>query len=98
MKSRRYVRKKSRKNRRKGVYNIHLIVRLTSIILYTDRVAVLAKLNRTWQRLQILQIQDVFLLAVRVLWSYQQATPAVETAGYSSMRQVACVKCYRVVL
>ena len=67
MKSRRYVRKESRKNRRKGVYNVYLVVRLTSTILYTDRVAVLTELGRTWQRLQILQTQDVFLSAVRVL-------------------------------
>ena len=86
IKSRRYVRKESRKNRRKGVYNVRLVVRLTSTILCTDRVAVLAELGRTWQRLQILRTQDVFLSAVRVPWSYQQATPAVETAGYSSMR------------
>ena len=31
-------------NRRKGVYNIYLIARLTGTVLYTDRVAVLANL------------------------------------------------------
>ena len=47
MKSRRYIKKKSRKNRRKGVYNIRLVVKLTGTILYTDRVAVLVELGRT---------------------------------------------------
>ena len=47
MKSKRYIRKNSRKNRRKGVYNICLVVRLISIILYTDRVAVLTELGKT---------------------------------------------------
>ena len=47
MKSRHYIRKESRKNRRKGVYNIRLVVRLTGTILYIDRVAVLTELGRT---------------------------------------------------
>ena len=48
MKSRHYIRKESRKDKRKGVYNVRLVVRLIGTILYTDRVAVLAELGRTW--------------------------------------------------
>ena len=47
MKSRHYIKKESRKNRKKGVYNIRLIIRLISIILYTDSVVVLVKLSKT---------------------------------------------------
>ena len=47
IKSRHYIRKESRKNWRKGVYNIYLVVRLTGTVLYINRVAVLAELSRT---------------------------------------------------
>jgi hypothetical protein len=48
IKSRHYIRKESRKNRRKGVYNVYLVIRLIGTILYINRVAVLAELGRTW--------------------------------------------------
>ena len=43
------IRKESKKNRRKGVYNIRLVVRLIGTILYIDRVAVLVELGRYYK-------------------------------------------------
>ena len=72
-------------NRRKGVYNIRLVARLIGTVLCTDRVAVLAELGRNYRYYE-------YRTAVRVPWSYQQATPAVETAGW----QIAVGGVYKV--
>ena len=62
IKLRRCIRKESKK-RRKWVYNVYLVAKLTGTVLYTDRVAVLAGLGRIYRYYK-------YRTAVKVLWSY----------------------------